>query len=188
MTDTERSRIVELQHQGYGYKKISTITGLPLNTVKSFCTRHPVQIKELPVSNALCRNCLAPLEQTPHKRKRLFCSDTCRMAWWNAHPERVQRKAYYTLTCRHCVKQFESYGNSHEVICHTPKGGESHGETCKKSRHPNSRTAESFACLRLCPCFYRKGCHATFAVLASQLLRQNDSKPQRVDVLRRLQQ
>lgn len=117
MTDMERSRIVELQHQGYGYKKISSITGLPLNTVKSFCARHPVQIKELPSSNALCRNCLTPLEQTPHKRKRMFCSDACRMAWWNAHPERVQRKAYYTLTCRHCGKQFESYGNSHRVFC-----------------------------------------------------------------------
>lgn len=51
------------------------------------------------------------------KRKRMFCSDACRMAWWNAHPERVQRKAYYTLTCRHCGKQFESYGNSHRVFC-----------------------------------------------------------------------
>jgi len=81
MTDTERSRIVELQHQGYGYKKISAITGLPLNTVKSFCARHHVQIKEMPDSNALCRNCLTPLEQTPHKRKRMFCSDACRMAW-----------------------------------------------------------------------------------------------------------
>ena len=117
MTYTERSRIVVLQHQGYGYKKISAITGLPLNTVKSFCARHPVQIKELPGPNALCRNCLAPIEQTPHKRKRLFCSDACRMAWWNAHPERVQRKAYYTLTCRHCGKQFESYGNAHRVFC-----------------------------------------------------------------------
>lgn len=97
--------------------KYSPITGLPLNTVKSFCARHPVQIKELPSSNALCRNCLAPLEQTPHKRKRMFCSDACRMAWWNAHPERVQRKAYYTLTCRHCGKQFESYGNSHRAFC-----------------------------------------------------------------------
>ena len=95
MTDTERSRIVELQQQGYGYKKISAITGLPLNTVKSFCARHHVQIKEMPDSNALCRNCLTPLEQTPHKRKRMFCSDACRMAWWNAHPER-RLMAYQT--------------------------------------------------------------------------------------------
>ena len=26
-------------------------------------------------------------------------------------------KAYYTLTCRYCGKQFESYGNSHRVFC-----------------------------------------------------------------------
>lgn len=117
MTETERSRVVELQHQGYGYKKISTLTGLPLNTVKSFCTRHPVRDEDIAERNNLCRNCRKPLEQTPHKRKRKFCSDACRMAWWNAHPERVQRKAYYTRTCRYCGKQFESYGNAHRVFC-----------------------------------------------------------------------
>ena len=117
MTETEHSRVVELQHQGCGYKKISTLTGLPLNTVKSFCARHPVPIKELPGSNALCRNCLAPLEQTPHKRKRMFCSDACRMAWWNAHPEKVNRKAYYKLLCKNCGTEFTSYGNDHRVFC-----------------------------------------------------------------------
>ena len=44
MTNAERSRIVELQQKGYGYKKIATITGLPQNTVKSYCSRHPVQV------------------------------------------------------------------------------------------------------------------------------------------------
>ena len=117
MTETERSRIVELQRQGCGYKKISTLTGLPLNTVKSFCVRHPVRDEAVSETSALCRNCGTPLEQTPHKRKKLFCSDACRMAWWNAHPERVQRKAYYTLTCRCCGRQFESYGNAHRQFC-----------------------------------------------------------------------
>lgn len=117
MTNAERSRIVELQQKGYGYKKIATITGLPQNTVKSYCSRHPVQKNDFAESEGLCRNCKKPLEQTPHKRKRMFCSDACRMAWWNAHPERVKRKAYYTLACRNCGKQFESYGNSHRVFC-----------------------------------------------------------------------
>lgn len=117
MTNEERMRIAELQRQGYGYKKIATITGLPQNTVKSYCSRHPVQKNDFAESDGLCRNCKKPLEQTPHKRQKKFCSDFCRMAWWNAHPERVQRKAYYTLTCRHCGKQFESYGNSHRVFC-----------------------------------------------------------------------
>ncbi len=77
MTETERSRIIELQHQGYGYKKISTLTGLPLNTVKSFCVRHPVRHEAVSETGALCRNCETPLEQTPHKRKKLFCSRAC---------------------------------------------------------------------------------------------------------------
>ena len=48
MTEMERNRVVELQHQGYGYKKISTLTGLPLNTVKSFCTSIPSDMRILP--------------------------------------------------------------------------------------------------------------------------------------------
>ena len=117
MTDGERSRIIALQYKGYGYKRIAAETGLAQNTVKSFCARHPVQVEALPDPNGLCRNCQTPLAQTPHKRKRMFCSDACRMAWWNAHPERVQRKAYYTLTCRNCGKQFESYGNARRQFC-----------------------------------------------------------------------
>ena len=117
MTNEERTQIAELQRQGYGYKKITTITGLPQNTVKSFCSRHPVVDTDSTEQDDLCRNCKKPLEQTPHKRQKKFCSDACRMAWWNNHPELVQRKAYYTVTCAHCGKQFESYGNAHRRFC-----------------------------------------------------------------------
>lgn len=65
----------------------------------------------------LCRNCLKQLEQTPHRRKRYFCSDACRMAWWNAHPEKVNRKAYYKLVCKNCGEEFESYGNNRRTFC-----------------------------------------------------------------------
>ena len=62
MTNAERIHIVELQQKGYGYKKIATITGLPQNTVKSYCSRHPVQVN-LTGQDGLCRNCKKPLEQ-----------------------------------------------------------------------------------------------------------------------------
>ena len=117
MTETERSRVVELQQQGYGYKKISTLTRLPLNTVKSFCTRHPVRDEEIAERQGLCRNCWRLLEQTPHHRKRRFCSDACRMAWWNAHPEKVNRRAYYKRVCKNCGREFASYGNDHRMFC-----------------------------------------------------------------------
>ena len=31
------------------------------------------------------------------------------MAWWNAHPEKVNRKAYYKLVCKNCGEEFEIY-------------------------------------------------------------------------------
>ena len=92
MTDNERNRVIELQHKGYGYKRIASVIGLPVNTVKSFCSRHPIRDDESLELKGLCCNCRIPIEQTPHKRKKLFCSDSCRMAWWNAHPEKVKRK------------------------------------------------------------------------------------------------
>ncbi|MDY3014373.1 MAG: RNA polymerase subunit sigma-70 [Evtepia sp.] len=97
MTNEERTQIIELQRKGYGYKQIATITGLPQNTVKPFCSRHPAVDDALAEAKELCRNCKKPLEQTLHKRKKVFCSDACRMAWWNTHPEKVERKAYYTI-------------------------------------------------------------------------------------------
>ena len=117
MTDIERGQIVALQQKGYGYKKISSDTGLPVNTVKSFLRRHPLQSMEPHTGAVFCRHCGKPIEQAPHKREKLFCSDTCRMAWWNAHPEKVERKAYYTLTCEYCRRQFQSYGNDHRRFC-----------------------------------------------------------------------
>lgn len=43
--------------------------------------------------------------------KMRFCSDYCCQKWWNSHPEAVDRKAWYTLTCAYCGKEFKSYGN-----------------------------------------------------------------------------
>ena len=89
MTENEHSQIIALQYKGYGYKRIAAETGLALNTVKSFYARHPVQSKKPQEQSNSCRNCGKPLEQTPHKRKKMYCSDSCRMTWWNAHLERV---------------------------------------------------------------------------------------------------
>lgn len=112
MTGQETETIIALQRQGLGYKRISAETGIPLNTVKSFCRRHPVDEGE-----SLCLCCGKPLEHTPHKRKKKFCSDACRMRWWNSHQDQVHRRAYYTFTCKCCGQEFTAYGNSHRSFC-----------------------------------------------------------------------
>ena len=35
----------------------------------------------------------------------------------NAHPERVNRKAFYVATCAHCGQEFQSYGNKGRKYC-----------------------------------------------------------------------
>ena len=86
---------------------------LSVNTVRSYIRRHPpkdaVQVG--------CRQCGKPVLQTKGRKAKYFCSDRCRNAWWNAHPEKVQRKAYYRLTCQFCGKEFVSYGNKNRKYC-----------------------------------------------------------------------
>ena len=118
MTNEEELKIEKLQSEGYGYKKIALMLDLPVNTVKSFLRRHPVN---QPISTAVpmqgCLNCGSPLVQRPGKKGKKFCSDRCRMAWRNAHPERVNRKAFYGVTCAHCGREFQAYGNRSRKYC-----------------------------------------------------------------------
>lgn len=117
MTASEREKIKTLQLQGLGYMEIAAMTNVPINTVKSFCYRHPVTESEIADANSVCRFCGTVLIPTPHKRKKHFCSDACRMAWWKAHPECLNRKAIYKITCAYCGRSFESYGNNHRKFC-----------------------------------------------------------------------
>ena len=116
MTNEEAVKIEELQREGQGYKKIALLLNLPVNTVKSYIRRHPVeQATTAPTQG--CLNCGTPLLQKPGKKEKKFCSDRCRMAWWNAHPERVNRKAFYAATCAHCGREFKAYGNRGRKYC-----------------------------------------------------------------------
>lgn len=92
---------------------IAIALGLSVNTVRSYIRRHPpkdaVQVG--------CRQCGKPVMQAKGRKAKYFCSDRCRNAWWNAHPEKVRRKAYYRLTCQFCGKEFVSYGNKNRKYC-----------------------------------------------------------------------
>ena len=86
---------------------IAIALGLSVNTVRSYIRRHPPK----DTVEVGCRQCGKPVMQHKGRKAKYFCSDRCRNAWWNAHPEKVQRKAYYRLACRFCGKEFVSYGN-----------------------------------------------------------------------------
>lgn len=102
MTNEERSIIFEMQRAGKGYRAIATETGLPLNSVKSWCRRHPIDIM-LPHH---CRSCGTELSQNSGKRMKLFCSDSCRLRWWANHPEARRHRVEYKHVCSYCGKTF----------------------------------------------------------------------------------
>jgi hypothetical protein len=121
MTNQQKETITQLRSMGHSYAKIATLLGISENTVKSFCRRNNLAGvgRELASQNpgTLCRQCKALLIHTAGAKQKRFCSDKCRMTWWNAHPEAVSRKAFYPFTCDYCGANCESYGNKKRKYC-----------------------------------------------------------------------
>jgi len=121
MTRTPKEKITQLRSEGLSYSKIAAAISISENTVKSFCRRN--NLGGIAAANPdkqdgrCCRQCGKVLSPSSQLKTKRFCSDRCRMAWWNAHPEAVRRKAIYKLTCAFCGREFESYGNKQRKYC-----------------------------------------------------------------------
>ena len=108
----DKIAINNMRLEGHSPSVIAAKLGLSAGTVRSHIHRHP----NIPGAKA-CKNCGRPLMQPKGRREKKFCSDSCRMAWWNSHQDQVERKAYYRLECQFCGKEFESYGNKNRKYC-----------------------------------------------------------------------
>lgn len=112
MTEYEKYEIARLRREGMSANKIAQTLNLPMNRVRSHIRRHPVDS-----AAKKCLQCRKPLTQVPHRKERKFCSDKCRMLWWNSHPELVKRKAYYDKVCPWCHTAYQSYGKKNRIYC-----------------------------------------------------------------------
>lgn len=119
MTDDQRCQIVNLRKAGNGYKRISQIVGVNESTVKSFCKRRNLGgVKaQSPESSHICKYCGKAVAQNLGRKEKKFCSDICRMKWWNSHLDLVNRKTKYDFTCAGCKKSFTVFGNSKRKYC-----------------------------------------------------------------------
>ena len=116
MTEFEKHKINELRLNGYGYKKIARELGLSVNTVKSYLTRTKA---DEPVEETvdICPNCGNKLIYIPGHKKKKFCSDKCRMSWWNSHLDKVNRLANRIVVCAQCRREFTAYGKRERKYC-----------------------------------------------------------------------
>lgn len=102
MTNEQTILISRLMKDGMGYRKIAAELDLPINSVKSWCRRHPCEEEK----TDRCPVCGKEIFSLPHKRVRKFCSDECRYAWWSAHPEKRKIRTEYKHICFNCGREF----------------------------------------------------------------------------------
>ncbi len=127
MNSHEREQIITLRAAGQSYARIAGALNLSVNSVKSFCRRNALSgsagssvkhIKaEAPLGATACEQCSCPVQQTPGRKHKRFCSDACRTAWWNAHRTQVRWKTMHTFCCARCGMQFSRYGVTRRSFC-----------------------------------------------------------------------
>ena len=110
----QRRNIEQMRSSGMSYSNIAAKSGLSVNTVKSYCRRANIEKK---AAGETCDFCGCTLAHTPGAKRKRFCSDKCRLTWWNSHPEAINRKAVYHMTCANCGADFGSYGNAKRKYC-----------------------------------------------------------------------
>lgn len=115
ISDLQRERVCVIRQRGASYGRIAAELGLSRNTVKSICQRAGIQVQTDVQNSSVCEQCQTPLEAPGLGRR--FCCSECRLAWWHAHPQCLNRKAIYTFTCAGCGVRFEAYGNSGRKYC-----------------------------------------------------------------------
>ena len=125
MTKAQKEQIQKLRSQDLSYGEIARKINLNINTVKSYCRRiavdnnapKTVKQEKAPINILSCQECGKPIQQTQGRKLKRFCSDTCRMKWWNGHPEMVQRKNAHEQICPNCGKKFLVYGTQNRKYC-----------------------------------------------------------------------
>ncbi|MBQ9300995.1 MAG: helix-turn-helix domain-containing protein [Clostridia bacterium] len=125
MNDTQKAVIIKLRNENQSYTAIAGTLGVSVSAVKGYCQRNGlagnrtigVKQEDPPALPAVCLCCGKSLIQREGIKPVKFCSSSCRQSWWNAHPEKVNRKAIYSFNCTNCGKTFSAYGNKNRKYC-----------------------------------------------------------------------
>ena len=91
MTNEQIRQLTIMRRDGAGYGRIAEALHVSINTVKSWCRRHHLPGEG--ASGSVCENCGRPITQVAGRKRKRFCSDKCRNAWWNSHLDLVKHRA-----------------------------------------------------------------------------------------------
>ena len=111
MTNEQKERIIVMRQEGCGYIKISRTLGVSENTVKSYCRRQ--KATDVTEKIDFCAQCGKPIDKSKRSGRR-FCSDVCRIKWWNKHPK---LETPYTAHCACCGKEIQMRRKNERKYC-----------------------------------------------------------------------
>ena len=121
ITNSQKERISHMRLEGESYAGIADALGLSRNTVKSFCLRNlhsePHEVIAVQVRSGVCDRCGKGFVLYPGHRQRRFCSDHCRMVWWNSHRDLLKSNTKVEYTCVSCGKHFMGYARQQRKYC-----------------------------------------------------------------------
>ena len=125
MTEEQKKKVQELRIEGLGYQAIANLLGIDRDSVRYFCRTNNLAGKKsdkktrISKKGVFCLYCNSPIVQTPGKRERYFCSDKCRISWWNNKRKNTtcHVKGQIRTKCRYCGKPFYSYRSQNKKYC-----------------------------------------------------------------------
>lgn len=122
MTLDEKNRIISLRQAGRTLTEIADETGIPRNTIKTFCRRQrltsdnahaPVDV----CAEKTCLCCHKSIIQYPGRKEKKFCSDSCRMKYWNAHTGDMKCRSQVEFVCPVCGARYSDYAVRNRKYC-----------------------------------------------------------------------
>lgn len=130
MTHEEKKQIGKMRAAGMSYTRIAEALDISINSVKSYCQRHGLGAGSAPETHpepvtacqpqseaGACEQCGSPVLRQAGRKRRRFCSDTCRQAWWASHRGELRHKTEHHFVCEYCGIQFSRYGVSQRRFC-----------------------------------------------------------------------
>ena len=96
LTEKDKMKIDNMRKCGFGYRRIAGFLGFSKDTVKYYILKSGAKVEPEITGITLkdiCPNCCTPVVQTPHKRRKIYCSNKCRLlAWHQKHYESKKEK------------------------------------------------------------------------------------------------